>query len=197
MASLYVSALFYGAARALARLQGVAGETGRADLGARRRTRFTPRSTASFGTKRGASSACTPSFRAPVHTRPMPTCSPWAETPWALLYALGDEARTARILAAAEQRHERYGLGTLAGSASSVSQGILQASDPDRRVDLPERRASGTGSRAAFSSVCSSGANRKRRHAISSSSRGGWKPAGASTSGSTARDGARQPALRG
>ena len=116
VASLYASALFYGAARALARLQGVAGETGRADLWGAAADAVHAAIDRELWNEKGGF------FRMHAElpgTGPHPADADvfaLGGNAVALLYALGDEARTARILAAAEQRHERYGLGTLAGS---------------------------------------------------------------------------------
>ena len=116
VASLYASALFYGAARALSRLQAVAGETERADSWSAAADAVHAAIDRELWNAKGGF------FR--MHAE-LPSTGPHPPdadvfalggNAVALLYGLADEARTARILAAAEQRHERYGLSTLAGS---------------------------------------------------------------------------------
>lgn len=114
--SLYASALFCGAARALARLQAAAGERGRAEQ---------------WGADADAMRAAVlrELWRAPdgffrVHaelkaTGPHPPDQDMfalGGNAMAVLYGLADEAQSAQVLAAAERRHRRYGLTTLAGS---------------------------------------------------------------------------------
>lgn len=116
VASLYASALFYGAARALARLQAGAGETGRADFWSAAAAAVRAAIDRELWNARGGFFRMHAELPGTGPHPPDADVFALGGNAVALLYGLADEGRTGRILAAAEQRHERYGLSTLAGS---------------------------------------------------------------------------------
>ena len=116
VASLYASALFYGAARALARLQAGAGETGRADFWSAAADALRAAIDRALWNAKGGFFRMHAELPGTGPHPPDADVFALGGNAVALLYGLADEARTGGILAAAEQRHQQYGLSTLAGT---------------------------------------------------------------------------------